>query len=205
LRLFRLVRGNLPGPEQRWGSLATNASGRLDRLDDALRHFAFAVPDDGALQAIIARGPVLEIGAGSGYWAALLRQRGLDVLAIDKYRSRADPLGRAMAWTEVLPGGPEVAAAHPGRSLLLCWPPYDAPIAAQALGAYRGSCLIYIGAPRGGATATGAFFDALDSAWRLVERLAIPRWHRQHDDLTVWLRRKPTGRPGIAGPGVRLP
>lgn len=29
--------------------------------------------------------PVVEMGAGTGYWAALLQQRGVDVVALDRH------------------------------------------------------------------------------------------------------------------------
>ena len=38
-----------------------------------------------ALDAIAAVSPITEIGCGTGYWAALLRTRGVDVLAFDMY------------------------------------------------------------------------------------------------------------------------
>jgi hypothetical protein len=48
------------------------------------RMFACAIPSERALQAIVALNlPLLEVGAGSGYWARLLRARGVDVLAFD--------------------------------------------------------------------------------------------------------------------------
>ena len=50
----------------------------------ALQHaFAHAVPSAEALDAVAALDtPVVEIGAGTGYWAALLEQRGVDVVAL---------------------------------------------------------------------------------------------------------------------------
>ncbi|MGH3211304.1 MAG: hypothetical protein ACRDNO_26460 [Trebonia sp.] len=45
--------------------------------------FAWAIPDEGALAVLARHGPLLECGAGTGYWAALLRARGVDVLASD--------------------------------------------------------------------------------------------------------------------------
>ena len=46
--------------------------------------FSCAIPTEGALQAIAdLKMPVVEVGCGSGYWARLLRGRGVDVLAYD--------------------------------------------------------------------------------------------------------------------------
>src|SRR4051794_33637665 len=45
--------------------------------------YAHAVPTSEALQALIELGPLLEIGAGAGYWARLVRDLGGDVIATD--------------------------------------------------------------------------------------------------------------------------
>ena len=59
-----------------WPSLVDQTDGGNSAgfalLLDAVRHgYGFAVPTDAALDAIAARGPVLEVGAGVGYWAAV--------------------------------------------------------------------------------------------------------------------------------------
>lgn len=195
LRLFRLVHGHWPTLAQRWGATVrpSDLNARLDLGHDARARYAFAVPDEAALARIVNLGPLVEIGAGSGYWAALLRRRGLDVLAFDKYRSSANPLYRGLAWTEVRLGDSKAAAQYRERNLFLCWPPYDAPMAADSLRAYRGQRLIYIGESRGGETANAAFFNTLEREWRQVSTQAIPNWHSQHDELTVWLRHSQVG------------
>jgi hypothetical protein len=43
----------------------------------------FAVPGDAAIQRLGQLSPLLQMGAGSGYWAATLRQEGIDVVAYD--------------------------------------------------------------------------------------------------------------------------
>ncbi|KAI9995113.1 hypothetical protein PInf_012157 [Phytophthora infestans] len=45
--------------------------------------YSWAIPDERALQIIKHYGPIVEMGAGSGYWARLLQLRGVDVVAYD--------------------------------------------------------------------------------------------------------------------------
>ena len=52
--------------------------------------FSWAVPNARALEVLAAHAPLVECGAGMGYWSALLRARGIDVLAYD-----AAPPGRS--------------------------------------------------------------------------------------------------------------
>lgn len=94
----------------------------------AVARYAWAIPSDDALEVVAKHGPIVEIGAGTGYWAALLASRGVDIVCYD-----GDPpvAGAINHWHEeegvyhpVEQGGPEMAALHPDRTLFLCWPPY---------------------------------------------------------------------------------
>ena len=49
----------------------------------ACHEYAYAVPNEAALDALRDLGPVVEAGAGTGYWAWALRKRGGDVRAFD--------------------------------------------------------------------------------------------------------------------------
>ena len=45
--------------------------------------FSCGIPNAAALSTIAKYAPILELGSGSGYWAALLQQAGVDVIAMD--------------------------------------------------------------------------------------------------------------------------
>lgn len=140
---------------------------------DRLVHtFAWAIPTPGDIAWIASRldgRPLVEIGAGTGYWAAQLARAGVDVVAFDK-----EPGGNHwcadVQYHPVHEAGHDAAGDHPGHALMLCWPPYSRPVAADALRAYAGDLLIYIGEPHGGCTADDDFFDALDRDWSLIGR-----------------------------------
>jgi len=73
-------------------------------------------PNSGALALLAARAPLVEVGAGTGYWAATLRRRGVDVLAYDLNPPSAEAVeanayhGHLPPFTDVLRGGPKVRA-----------------------------------------------------------------------------------------------
>ena len=81
-----------------------------------------AAPNSAALSLLAARAPLVEIGAGTGYWAAILRRRSVDVLAYDLNPPAAEAPeanayhGRLPPFTEVLRGGPK-ARSH-GNSIM---------------------------------------------------------------------------------------
>src|SRR5260370_8725271 len=66
------------------------ALGLAERRRELASLFSWAVPNARALEVLAAHAPLLECGAGMGYWSALLRARGVDVLAYD-----AAPPGRS--------------------------------------------------------------------------------------------------------------
>jgi hypothetical protein len=190
---FRRLRADLPFAERRKLGLAPQGDAAYEQRDELRWRYSYAVPDEAVLAAIAKHGPVLEIGAGTGYWARMLADRGLDVVAYDlqpvdgEIRNRW--IGQRQAYFPVQRGGTEVAAQYPDRTLLLVWPPYDSAMAAKALMAYRGQTLALVGEDEAnGATGTRSFWAALERGWRQIERLALPRWPRVYDELTIWRR-----------------
>jgi len=179
------------------------------------RMYSWAVPSRAALNLVAKTSPngVVEIGAGSGYWAGLLRANGVPTLAVDilppaleghnghhsldfgaGHRQNVPP------FTTVETGGVEVAAKHPDKTLFLCWPPPEDQdeglhggeqqnMALESLNAYRGNTVVYVGG-REGSTAGEKFHSQLKEEWNLRHQLALPRWPSATDSLQVWSRRQ---------------
>jgi len=176
------------------------------------RQYAYALPDEDLVRRIAADSPIVEVGAGLGYWSWLLRQAGAEVRATDvrpppQYfdaRGRLaftpglrpgrpnDWLDTRPAWTlvEVADAASAAAAAPETAALLLVWPPYAEGMAAAALRAFRGAVVWYVGEGRGGACADDAFFDALESSWEQDELHALIRFPGLRDWAGRWRRRQ---------------
>lgn len=152
------------------------------------KEYAWAIPTDEALDAIAQYSPqgLVEIGAGTGYWAGLLRKRGLFVVAYDS--SPYDNIHADAKWSAVETGGPEKAALWPQLTLFLCWPPYDDPMAALCLNAYAGDTLIYIGEGDSGCTGDETFHKELEAKWEEIGDISLPQWEGIHDGLYVYQR-----------------
>jgi len=184
--------------------------------------YAFGVPTEDALGCLARYAPLVEVGAGTGYWARCLRERGVDVLAHDRmgeewrtwFRpslleevesrdaagerellARPDPERLdPFLWTEVATGGPEAAGRHAGRTLLLCWPgPWNA-FDEAALRAHRGDHVALVGDPSGGSGSRG-LRGLLGREWTPVEEAAVARWPGTADSLVVWRRASVRGLP----------
>lgn len=191
----------------------------------------FAVPSPNVLDAIVSLGkPIVEMGAGTGYWAWCLRQLGVDVVAYDKFPPQTNPkpdeewittqlpngkseMRREIRtalnannwfrsyWTEVKRGRPPTVIKHPDRALLMVWPYMD-DMAVRTLRYYTGDTLIYVGEERA-ACATDEFFDEVEKNWEKVADLAIPQWPGLHDEAWI-LKRRAAPKKGYKQPTVSL-
>lgn len=151
--------------------------------------YGWSIPDINALELAAAHGPIVEVGAGSGYWANLLSKMGVDVVAYDIAVGNSNAVTLAeQTWFDVCYGGADVAAKHSDRTLMLCWPPYASDMAATTLAAYTGNKVIYVGEPRGGCVADTGFFELLEQHFRVVETVELPSWWPVRDTLSVWVR-----------------
>jgi hypothetical protein len=168
--------------------------GLSERRQELVQLCAWAIPTQQALDTLARYAPLLDCGAGMGYWAALLQTAGVDTIAYDLHppgngASNAFHRKRREPWTEVLQA-PAVDAVrrHRGRTLMLCWPPYEDDAASYAaLRAYRGDIVIHIG-ERDGASGSVRFHRELALNWTVVEEVDLPHWPRLDDRLRVYRR-----------------
>src|SRR5260370_18813681 len=105
----------------RWAAAGRDVALAGDLRAALIREYAFGVPGEDALSCIASHAPIVEVGAGNGYWARCLRERGVDVLAYDQLGDQWHAWFREL-WTDVVRGGPEALAGHADRTLLLCCP-----------------------------------------------------------------------------------
>jgi hypothetical protein len=162
--------------------------------------YSYAIPGAGAINAIARHSPagVVEIGAGNGYWRYLLTHAGVDVEAIEKdpvgmgknpYWRNA-PLALRRSWSLPIIKGDEtyLALTDPARTLLMVWPPEGESLAENALRAYQGQTVCYVGEWRA-ATGDAAFHNWLRLEWDLIESTPIPTFFGFYDRLFVFKRR----------------
>ena len=94
------------------------------------RCISHAVPSAQLLKALAKLGPMVEVGAGSGYWSAMLHERGVDAIAYDLDPPDASTLANAFAFrpfaTVRRADGASLFAADPQlareRTLIMVWP-----------------------------------------------------------------------------------
>lgn len=160
---------------------------------DLCRKYAFAIPTPQAIKAIARLSPLVELGAGTGYWTMLLKQAGAQIQAYDKAPGIAHPRNKykfSHTYAEVLLGNETVLERlDPSLNLFLCWPNYDSDFAYNSLRKFRGAKFAYIGEDLGGCTGNDKFFDLLTKSWTLEKTRDIPQWPGIHDRLSIYTKK----------------
>jgi hypothetical protein len=156
------------------------------KKDEAITKFGFAVLTEEVINAIRPYNPILEVGAGTGYWAYEMQKRGVDCIATDP--GDGHWFVGSKRWTEIEGiDGVNAVKKYPDRSLLLCWP-YMESWPAETLRIYKGNTVIYVGEGYEGCTADDAFHEILEKEWNLKEEIDIPQWDGIHDHVFIYQR-----------------
>lgn len=143
--------------------------------------YSWAIPTAEVALKIKELGPLVEVGAGTGYWAWILRQAGAQIQCLDQ-ESQAVP-----RWVDLRQGGPPELKEFPDHTLLLCWPPLNTGMATQCLKEFLGSRLVYVGEWKG-RTAEPEFHEQLEKHWRLDRQMSIPCWPGYSDQVFLFSR-----------------
>ena len=169
-------------PGQDWPRSLDGLGNGFEYRRNLVLKYAWAIPSNEAIARIAMHSPLIEVGAGSGYWASLIADAGADIIATDIEPPEATyyPVARMEARKAV--------RAHPDRTLLMVWPPYDMPMAYRAISAYRGSRFIYVGEDSGGCTGDARLWDSIRLNWEHEDLVDIPRFYTLSDLLFVFHR-----------------
>lgn len=163
-------------------------------LIDLAQRYSYVFPDRNALSTLAGLGPLVEMGAGTGYWAFRLRAIGANVMAYDVAPPDGETPNRYHAstatWTTVTPGDHTVLTEHPDRALFLCWPPLFSSLG-ECLTFYRGDTVALVG-DGGHRTARVRGLDELFTAVSTKPVRALEPLDGVEATLSIWRRRSPS-------------
>jgi hypothetical protein len=147
--------------------------------------YAWSIPTAEHAIAIAGYGikEITDWGAGTGYWAWYLAQSGLRITAFDdkSWSAHADEA----SWVTIHDA--KRVKQITTEALMLCWPPYDEPMAFEALKMFAGEYLIYVGEGYGGCTGDDDFHKELQNWLHLCHR-AQPNWWGIHSAFNIYKR-----------------
>lgn len=154
----------------------------LSKWDLRLK-YAFGIPDQKAIDELVNLSPLVEIGAGSGYWAYLIDKNGGDIIAFDNF-DRKDQFEKE--WFNVMKGTPEKLEKYPDRNLFLCWPENDDPMGELAVKKSQSNKVITIGEGKNGCTGNDGMHYILNKDYTLEEIIEIPTWFNNNDSMFIY-------------------
>ncbi len=153
--------------------------------------YSYSVLSPETLRTLAASSPLIEVGAGNGYIAWILRQMGAEVVATDAFPVEEGknwffntrfgfPTRSGRSWTSVERGDPQSVKDYSDHTLLLCWPPKN-PMAVQSLSAYSGDKVILVSHKK--CCADSAFYRKLMDEWMLDHTEKTGSWDLCHTEL----------------------
>lgn len=155
-----------------------------------LREWGYSIPCREAVAALRMLGPMVEVGCGSAYWTALLRNAGLDVIATDAKAGASEfgfKIGR-YADVEQLTAL-EAVRAHPRHSVFCSWPSPGEPWATEAVLALEpGDLAAMVLHETVATTGDAALADVLAVSFESIETVCIPQFPGVPDRLTIYRR-----------------
>eukprot|EP00755_Sulcionema_specki_P003899 Sspe_Gene.3953::Locus_1320_Transcript_1_1_Confidence_1.000_Length_2410::g.3953::m.3953 len=210
-----VLRGQLPLPSMK----DLNAFSRESMA--MRRKWAWSIPTREALDLMAQHSPLVEVGAGGGYWAKQLSEMGCDIEAWDTsgewnagwnaVASGGEGLAGTERWFEGMKvGGPEVVRSAGSRTLLLMWPDYlgEGTYGMECVEGYSGEVLLLVGEWRdstlgsyeGTIPPTGQSFSVtmqhyVETHFTLEKTATLPNFPLYKDRVMVWRRKECPSSP----------
>jgi len=137
-----------------------------------------AVPSPEVLRLIATYSPLIEVGAGSGYWADQLHRLGANIIALDNgldYKPKYFDVNLDLNFD-----------LYSERTLLLIWPSDGLNWAYDLLAKLKWNKIIYIGEWRNGHMATSDFFDKIESDFSIHNVIQMHRYPGWKDSCYIF-------------------
>jgi hypothetical protein len=136
---------------------------------------------------------LLEVGAGTGFWAWQLRKAGIAVIATNKPGPSGYKFKLGLYNPVVLMDSIKASLLWSDRDLLMIWPCYNRPWAADTLKYHQpGRYLFYIGESSGGCTGDDRFHEIINdpSQYDFVAFHEMSRFTAINDNLYIYRRKE---------------
>jgi hypothetical protein len=166
------------------------------------RQYPDYVPTDSAIDVLLNLSPLVEVGAGDGYWSYVIEQNGGSVRATDLNPTRGspslDPLGETFPveyhrgpslpdaddgftrWCPVHGGDGSEVVAESDRPVLLVHPEPGTRWPERVLDSLDDQPLVFVGEWFPGYDASPMFFHRLHTEFDLVETFPVYDWASMH-------------------------
>jgi len=148
-----------------------------------IQRYSWIPPTEEILQLIVETSqPLIEMGAGRGYWAHLISKRA-KIVCYDKYRQHD-------TFYPVAKGGPECLADLPeSSSLLICCPQYRSDMLLESLQYFGGNTFHYVGEIDFKLNFPETLEKEITDNWELVLQRHVPGWPNTYNVYLKYVRK----------------
>lgn len=150
----------------------------------AAEHESFARLTQPAIDVLLELSPLVDVGAGNGWWAKRLTELGADVIAIE-------PNNPAHQCFPLVKADHRAIVNYGDRTLLMVWPTRHSEWATECAFLYQGDTVVYVGDPLYLWTASHTLPYVLrQKGFQRIRTISINSWphHPIIDTLSVWKR-----------------
>jgi hypothetical protein len=160
--------------------------GAFRARDAFIQEIGFGIPCKEAIEAVVQGGPAIEVGCGTGFWTALVRHHGGDIIASDTPAPASHAFRRGKFSTYEKADAEEFVRAHPNRNVLMVWPTYADNWAARGAKAMQPDrTLFLVSEGYGGCVADDDLFQHLEKEFRTTAFCSVPVWPTIGDRMTI--------------------
>ena len=163
----------------------------IEKREEYRTSVSWHIPNRDLIECLLRFGPIISVGSGYAYTESIAKSSGCDIIATDL----SDPENNG--WCRdgknqmdvIKMSAKEAINLYPERNVFMAWPPYDNPMAYEAVKSIKeGNFLIYIGEGGGGCTGDDDFFEYLYDNFKIVEEIDIKSWSGIYDNCTIYIK-----------------
>jgi hypothetical protein len=159
----------------------------IDWREECICKFGFSIPCAEVIEAVVPESPLLEVGAGTGYWTKILKDAGADIVATDI--DVWEKSGLLFGVDVKKMSAPVAVKVYPKRNVFMSWPSLNMSWPLEAAREIRpGRLLFYLGEWMG-ATANDDFHEFVEENFEDRGAVEVPKWPCVHDRLYILRRR----------------
>lgn len=158
------------------------------RRSEIIPSYGFALPSS-EIVLELSQHKLIEVGAGTGFFAKLVSNMGGDIIASDPSIGYDGHLVRGLHFDIETLEAVEAVLKYSDRDVFMSWPCYDKSWAYEtALKISSGRKLFLISEGMGGCCADDNLFDYLKKNFQHINAMNIPNWPGINDRMDVFLK-----------------
>ncbi len=153
---------------------------------DYIKNFGYSVPCAEALEYLRTLEPILEVGAGTGFWSLIMKKMGMDVWTTDLNVGQVDySFSGGLHSIDQQVDAATAVRSNPYMNVFCSWPSYDEDWLTEAAEAMESDVRLAVVLEE--CCANDRFRQVVYSEFEEIETgIHMPQFRGLHDQFRVW-------------------